>query len=953
MYKKLSKTIVNEINGTIYEYEHEKTGARIIHIETNDDNKVFLIGFRTPPTDDTGVPHIMEHSVLCGSKKYPLPDPFVELVKGSLNTFINAITYPDKTVYPVASRNDKDFKNLMDVYLDAVFNPLIYADEGIFRQEGWHYEANGISGVVYNEMKGALSTPESKLGSLTMRTIFPDNCYKYESGGDPKSIPNLTYEAFIEFHKKHYHPSNSIIYLYGDVDIDERLEYIDREYLSKYERIEVNTDIKSQLPFTAPVKAEGEYPISEGEDTKNKSFLSLNFLIDLNSNSCDKFFDTNLTSDVKKRTLELAMQILLKTIVENEAAPLRKAIIESGLGKDVDFSFETDLKQPMVSIIVNGAEYESADKFNEVTLNTLKELSKNIDKVQLEASLNTIEFALRESDFGSMPKGLIYGLRLLRSSLYGEAADVYLKYEDSLSIIKSGLKNGLFELLTETFFISNKHAALVTLKPAILKTEESIKLTPEQLAESAKKGPSPYTDNLEVIPLLKLSDIKKEMDRLPIKYRDLDGVRIVHSSVQTNGIIYLRMYLDASKVPQKLQLAAFLFSDLLGRVDTTEHNYEELSNEVNLNLGGLGINISAYTKSGKPDSFMPKLSVSTKVLASKQNKLSELLTEILTKSIFTNKKRIKELIEEEQINLELSMDRAAHQVVASRLSAYVSKAGAYNYEGFLSMNAYMKDLLKNFDEKYDELIDDFAEIKERLINRNGILIGVTATDEVYSEFVPYLSSLLKSLPTDEYDKEKYYYPIDTTKEGITSQSMVQYVGKGANFIKLGYKYNGTMSVLETILRYEYLWKAIRVEGGAYGAFANFNLNGQMMFESYRDPNLKKTIDVFNGTAEFLKNMQISEREMRKYIIGTISKIDTPKTPSMKGAAAIASVLQEVSHEDRQRIRDEILATTEEDIHKLAEIIEKCMAEDNICVFGNEKVINDNSNLFDKIINIKV
>ena len=953
MYKQIGQTEVPEINGTIIEYEHEKTGAHVIYIKTDDDNKVFMIGFKTPPVDDTGVSHIMEHSVLCGSKKYPLKDPFVELAKGSLNTFLNAMTYPDKTVYPVASRNDKDFKNLTDVYLDAVFNPLVYDDEGIFRQEGWHREGDGISGVVYNEMKGALSTPEAKLENVIMRAMFPDTCYRYESGGDPKSIPNLTYKMFIDFHKKHYHPSNSIIYFYGDIDIDERLEYLDREYLSKYERSEVDTDIELQKPFTEMVKAEGTYPISKDEDTKQKTFITLNYLID--DDKYKQFGKKYNIADenAAQNSFLLALRVLLKAIVEIEAAPIRKAIIDAGLAKDVDLDFELDLRQPIIGINISGAEVESADKFSELVINKLQELAKGLDQIQLKAALNTIEFALRESDFGTTPKGLVYGLTLLRSVLYGGSVDTFLKYEDALKLIKAELSNGLFEYLIESCFLSNHHVIRAVLKPEVEKSEpEEVTLPPEAETESTEESPSPYTDNLEVLPLLQLSDIKKEADRLPIKFRDLDGVRIVHSNVQTNGIIYLRMYLDASKVPQSLQLTAYLLIELLGRVDTKERSYEDLANEINLNLGGLGMNLSAYTKAGKADSFLPKLAIATKVLTSKQKELSELLSEILTKSIFTNKKRIRELIEEEQINLELSIERGAHHVVASKLASYQMKACAYNNEALLPYNAFLKDLLNNFDAKFDDFVDDLYEVKDRLINRNGILVGVTATDEVYTEFKPHLSYLLKNLPVDEYDVARYYYPNKFHKEGITSQSMVQYVGKGANFVKLGYKYNGVMAVLETILRYEYFWKAIRVEGGAYGAFVNFFRDGQMMFESYRDPNLTRTIDVFNGTADFIKNIDLSEREMRKYINGTISKIDHPKTPAMKGSAAIGSVISEVSQEDRQRERDEILATTQEDIRKLAEIIDACMKEDNICVFGNEKVVNENENLFERIIKSK-
>ena len=952
MYRQIGQTEVAEINGTIIEYEHEKTGAKVIYIKTDDDNKVFMIAFRTPPVDDTGVSHIMEHSVLCGSKKYPLRDPFVELAKGSLNTFLNAMTYPDKTVYPVASRNDQDFKNLTDVYLDAVFNPLIYADEGIFKQEGWHREGEGISGVVYNEMKGALSTPEAKLENVIMRALFPDTCYKYESGGDPKAIPNLTYKMFIDFHKKHYHPSNSIIYIYGDVDIDERLEYLDREYLSKYDRIEVDTDIELQTPFNEMIKTEGTYPVSEGEDIKQKTFLSLNYLIDDDKYKQFREKYNIVDEHAAQRTFLLSLRVLLKAVIENDAAPLRKAIVEAGLGKDVDLSFELDLRQPIVGLNVNGAEVESADKFIKIVNDKFQELVKGLDKTQLQASLNTIEFALRESDFGTTPKGLIYGLTLLRTKLYGGASDTLLKYEDALALIKSEFDNGLFESLIDFCFLSNKHVVSAVLKPEVEKPEtDSFNLPPESSDES-QSTPSPYTDNLEVLPLLQLNDIKKETDVLPIKFRDLDGVRIIHSNVQTNGIIYLRMYLDASKVPQKLQHAAYLLVELLGRVDTKERSYEDLDNEINLNLGGLGMNLNAYTKAGKADSFMPKLLVTTKVLTSKQKELSTLLAEILTQSIFTNKKRIRELIEEEQIDLELSIERSAHQVVSSRLASYQSKAGAYNNESLMPFNVYLKDLLDDFDSKFDILVDDLYEVKDRLINRNGITVSVTATDEIYSEFKPHLSFLLKSLPVDEYEVARYYYPNNCHKEAITSQTMVQYVGKGANFIKLGYEYSGAMLVLETILRYEYFWKAIRVEGGAYGAFVNFYRNGNMLFESYRDPNLTRTLDVFNGTADFIQNINLDEREMRKYIIGTISKLDTPKTPAMKGAAAIESVIREVTHDDRQRARDEVLTAKVEDIQKLAEIINNCMKEENVCVFGNEKVINDNAALFDKIIKSK-
>lgn len=950
---------VPEISSNVYEFEHLKTGAKLLYVAANDDNKVFYIAFRTPPKDDTGVTHIIEHSVLCGSKKYPLKEPFVELVKGSMNTFINAMTYPDKTVYPVASRNAKDFRNLEDVYLDAVFFPAMLTTPEILMQEGHHYEIDNpdsplaYSGVVYNEMKGALSAPDDILARKSTHELFPDNCYGFESGGDPEAIPNLTYDDFIAFHKKFYHPSNCYIYLYGDVDIAEQLKYLDAEYLSHFDKIDVDSKIIPQPLFNSMKIVEDFYPIGAEESDAEKTFVSLNYL----------------TGNVTDSATILGLEILNHALFQTPAAPLKKAIIDSKLGKDVDSGLDEDLLQPAFSLVLNGSEKNRAEKFFNLVTDEMNNLIKNgIDKTLLQASINLFEFRLREADFGLAPKGLIYGLRGLRTWIYDADPTIYFRYEDDLKTIKDGLNNGYFENLLQKYFIDNPHKVLMTLVPsktvaaerdaatAAKLSDVKAKLSPEEiqkLIDTAKnlkiRQQAPETpEALEKIPLIQISDIRKESEVLPLIYRDIDGTRILFSNIDTHGIIYLNFYFDALKVPQSKVFYAFLLNELVGRVDTRRHSYEDLANLVNLNIGGFGTAINADTKKNEPNSFQPRLKVYAKCLSSKVENMSAILSEIFTESIFTNKKRIREIIEEEQIGIELNLQAAATSVISARLASYYSTAGAYNDSRILPFNEFLKDLLKNFDEKFDDLVDELYDTYNRLLNRNGLVVSVTTTDELYKNFRPYLTKIIKSLPVDEYPAADYDYPCTAQNEGLYSQSRVQYVGKGANFISLGYDYDGTLNILETILRYDYFWTKIRVQGGAYGAFASFGRNGNLFFASYRDPNLKNTIDVFNGTAEFLRNFDVSDREMDKYIIGTMSRVDKPLTPSIKGQIAAECCLKGITYDDRQKSRNEILSARQDDIKKLAALVEACMAENNLCVFGNENIIKDNAQTFNTI-----
>ena len=950
---------VAEVSAKTYEFEHIKTGAKLFYLAADDDNKVFYIGFRTPPKDDTGVAHIVEHSVLCGSKKYPLKEPFVELVKGSLNTFLNAMTYPDKTVYPVASRNAKDFRNLQDVYLDAVFYPNMLTTPEILMQEGWHYELDDAaaplkySGVVYNEMKGALSSADDILGDKLQRATFPQNCYGFQSGGDPEAIPNLTQKDFAAFHQKFYHPSNSFIYLYGDVDIAEQLAYLDREYLSAFDKISVDSEIALQPTFTEMKRVDEVYPIGDEDSTEAKTFLALNFML-------GDVFDVRTTG---------ALGILSHALFSSPAAPVRKALIESGLGKDVDVALEDDLRQPMFTVTLNGSEKNRVEKFYSLVTDELQKLVDNgIDKTLLQATLNMMEFRLREADFGFAPKGLIYGLRLLKTWLYGGDPNAYLRYEDDLAAYKRGLDEKYFEGLVKKYFLDNPHKVLMTLSPdknfakqrdaANAEKLAAIKanMTPAQIddvittAKNLKiRQQSPETpEALETIPILQRADLRKEAENFPLTFRDLDGARILLSPLDTHGIIYLTFYFDAKKIPQEKMFHAFLLTELLGNIDTKQHSYEELAILTNLNIGGFGLNLRADTENGKPHAFNPRLRVYAKALESKLEPMSEILAEIFNDTVFTNKKRLRELVEQEQLTFELNLQNMAPTIISSHLASYQTKTGAYNACAYLPYNKFLKDLLANFDEKFDELVDDLYDVRERLINRNGVTVSVTAPEELYKKFIPSLDVLLKSLNAEKFATEVYSFPCKPLNEGLYSQSRVQYVGKGGNFIECGYEYTGGLSVLETILRYEYFWSKIRVQGGAYGAFSSLDRSGNLFFGSYRDPRLTETVDVFDGTADFLKTFDVSEREMDKYIIGTMSKVDRPLTPSIKGQIAADMCLRNITYADRQKSRSEILATRQDDIRALSKLVEDCMKQNCLCVFGNEQVIKDHAEIFGTI-----
>ena len=952
-------TKVKEINSTSYQFTHKKSGARLLFMENEDDNKVFSITFRTPPSDSTGVAHIVEHSVLCGSRKFPMKEPFVELIKGSLNTYLNAMTFSDKTMYPVASRNDKDFQNLMDVYLDAVFYPVMYDCPEVFMQEGWHYEAESkeadltYKGVVYNEMKGAFSSPEAILDKEILASLFPDTTYGYESGGDPDVIPALTLEGFLGFHRKYYHPSNSYIYLYGKMDIEEKLAFLDKEYLAAFTAKPIDSAITNQELFTEPKFVEAFYPASANEDIHDKTFLSLNCIV----------------GQAEETEMMMALQILEHFLLRTQSAPLKKALIDANIGKDVLSSFADSILQPCFSIIVSGSDEAKVEAFKRVTKETLANLVRDgIDRELIEASINLLEFKLREADFGQSPKGLIYNIKCMDSWLYDASPLLGISYEKPLRNIKQALGNRYFEQLIESKFLNNSHMTLVVLKPKqgmgemrareikaelAAQKQKLSELELEQFVAMTKKlklrQETPDTaEALATIPLLKLQDIEPKSEQLVLEEKLEEHTKVLFHPLTTNRIAYLNLYFNAATIPQELVSYAFLLAEFLGKVSTEKYNYGELANVVNSSTGGIAYDVIAFTESHSAEVYYPKFKIKAKALVEKLPKLCEIIAEVITKSKFDDKKRMKELIAQLKSSLEMYLLRNAQQVVAGRVLSYFSPASRYNEQGLLSFYEFIVELDKNFDVKYPVIQENFAKIMPMIFNKNELVTSITLEKNDYQTFVEAYPKIVDGLNEQKFAEQTYAFEINPLNEGLMTSSKIQYVAKGANFNRLGFKFTGSLRVLETILRYDYMWNRIRVQGGAYGAFTQFRRTGNMVFGSYRDPNLTETIDVYDETAAYMRNFTVDEREMTKYIIGTMSSLDTPLTAQMKGEVAAECYIRHITQADIQGERNQVLTTGQQDIRDLAALIDACMKENYLCVLGGEEKIKENKAVFHQL-----
>lgn len=951
---------IDEINGTAYEMKHEKSGARLIYIDSPDSNKVFNIAFRTTPHNSTGVAHIMEHSVLCGSRKFPLKEPFVELVKGSLNTFLNAMTYPDKTMYPVASKNDKDFHNLMDVYLDAVFYPRVREDAEIVMQEGWHYELENADdeltykGVVFNEMKGVYSSPDSVLERQMMRELFPDTTYGVDSGGDPDYITDLTYEEFQEFYRVHYHPSNSYIFLYGDMNIEEQLAFLNDEYLSHFDAIDVHTEVALQAPFTEGKVVSYPYSVGSEEPTDNRTLHSFAYVL----------------PDVTPEH-SLAFEVLTHALLTSPAAPLKQALVKAGIGSDISGYYLDSIRQPMWTVQATGSNLDKQADLQRIVESTLQELcDKGLDKELLEASLNSIEFALRESDFGGRPIGLAYIIRMMDNWLYDNDPLELLHYEEALTNIRKGLAGTYFEDLIRHSILNNNHKVLVSIYPerglqerkdaevkehlANVKanmTSEEIEAIVEQTKRLKIRQETPDSDEaLASIPLLELSDLNPNIEAVERRESKIGNTTVHFVPTFTKGINYVGLYFKLNCLTEEELFYADILSDILGRIDTSERGYEALAKDINMNLGGLSSDITAISKDGKRDEFTPLMIVRAKALHSKLPDLCRLINEVVQKADYSDDQRLTELVQESKAIWDNEAFRRGNSIVSQRVMAQVSAVGKFRDNGNLGYYQKISELASN-PAALPLLPEKLAEVARKIFRANNVDIMFVGEEGELEAFENLMKPFVETWDTTELSNDVLQITRLSGNDGIVTAGKVQYVAQGGNFIDHGFKHVGPMSVLETILRYEYLWIRIRVQGGAYGAFANFYDDGNMIFCSYRDPNLLETLNVYKELPQYLRDFTLTDREMRKYIIGTMSSLDLPMTPALRGPRAMGMYFSGAKLEDKVEFRKQVIACKPEDIVALADVVEPVLNDNHICTMGNEQKIKDAGNVFDNIVSL--
>lgn len=958
-YEVIEERHIGDLNSDGYLLKHKKTGAYVTLLLNDDENKVFYIGFRTPPKDSTGVAHILEHSVLCGSREFPVKDPFIELAKGSLNTFLNAMTYPDKTVYPVASCNDQDFKNLVHVYLDAVFYPNIYKEEKIFRQEGWHYEMETgeapltVNGVVYNEMKGAFSSPDDVVYREVMNALYPDTTYGLESGGDPEVIPELTYEDFLSFHGRYYHPSNSLIYLYGNMDPEEYLTFLDERYLSDFEELTVDSAIPMQEPFADKRVIRKEYSVMEDEDTEHATYLTYNIAM---GNSLDK-------------ELYVTMDVLVHVLCSDPGSPVKQALVDAGIGDEVYSYSETGIAQPYFSITAKNASSSQQEEFIAIIERELSRIvEEGVPKKALLATLNEFEFRYREADFGSYPRGLMLGLQALDSWLYDKKQPfLHIEANETYASLKEKIHTGYYEEFVKKYFIENTHKAVVVAEPVPGLTGQReallagrLEALKEQMTDEERQAIVEETkalhdyqlqpssrEELAKIPLLTRDDLKKEAVPFVNELRGTKEAPVLYHDIYTNGIGYLNLVFDVSNVPGKWFPYLSILKDVFTlMVDTEHYTYSDLYNEIKIHTGGTKVVCNVYSDATDREKFTPTFEVRTKFLFEKKEKAVELLTELLLHADFGDAKRLYEILAECRSDMQATLQSAGHSVAAVRAMSYYAKSAAATGElSGIPQYRLLEELVKNYEAHKEELPQLLTELCKCVFRPENLLTDYTAPQEGYIGIEEAVDVLRKELYTQPVLKEHYEPVVEKKNEGFLTAGQVQYVCRAGNFMDAGLPYTGALKVLKVMMGYDYLWNQVRVVGGAYGCMCNFYKSGDAYFVSYRDPNLVKTIETYEKAAAYIAECELDERQMTQFVIGAVSELDTPMTPAIRGIYSLGGYMTKLSVEQVQKERDELLGTTQETLRALSEQVAAFMKQDNLCVVGNGKELREHKELF--------
>lgn len=936
-FKVLRNEHLEEINSDGFIYEHA-SGAKLIYLKNNDNNKVFSVTFKTLPYDNTGVAHIMEHSVLCGSRNYRVKDPFNELKKGSINTYLNAMTFSDKTMYPVASTNEKDFINLINVYLDAVFFPLIYEYKEIFLQEGWHYEGNDINGVVYNEMKGAFSSPEKIINTNLKKNLFKDNNYKFYSGGIPEFIPELKYKEFINFHKNYYHPSNSIIYLYGDIDIDKYLEIIDSKYLGVFNKSYITTNYVIQEGSKNILYNEDKYFLSDKENTIQKNYMSAGFCI---GNSLNY-------------ELTMNFNILCSVLLNMPSSPLKRIFIEKNLGKNIIASFENGMYQPIFCINAEKTDKIDLEYFKNIIYDSLKDLIfKGIEKDVINGCINKTKFYLKEEDFGYKPKGLFYNIMLMQSFIYGECSFEAIKFNK----IFNKIKNTNYTNLIDEYILNNNNCAFemllaVNIYDKKYKTttfnkknnnNDDIMLKKYQLNEDEKK-------DIENIPMLNLSDISKDIVHIPFVVDEISSSKVVYSPIESEELIYINMLFSTSTIPFEFIGYISIFKYLLGKLDTYKYKNDELINKINLYIGNLDFGFSNYNNS--EDKYSAFFSIKVKLLKENIDMFFDLLYQIVFKTIFKDKEYIKKLIFELKANIEKNFIFDSSSYAVLRCNSYFSEMHKYDDE-IKGINFYnfITHITDNINENIDMVLENLKKLSDYIFTKQNFILGISSNKSYYSEIFSKCKSFYHDLSNKILEENRIKFDMNIKNEAFILNSKVQYNVISSNFKKFGYNYNGQFAVLKKIINTDYLWDSIRVKGGAYGAYSAFLRNGIMYIYSYRDPKLKETYESYKNIYKYIENINLNEREIKKYIIGTISMLDKPLKNNDIGNICLNRYISGISETQLLNEREKILNINNNSIRKYAQLIYNCINENYICTFGIENNIQKNNNLFDNIVRL--
>ncbi|TYB30798.1 MAG: insulinase family protein [Candidatus Mcinerneyibacterium aminivorans] len=963
-FKLIKKENVKEINSLVYLFKHAKTNAELIKVENEDNNKTFSISFKTLPYSNNGIAHIMEHSVLMGSKKYPVKDPFGILSKGSMTTFLNAFTGSDRTIYPFSSTNDKEFMGLMDVYLDAVFNPLFYSEKNILKQEGWYYSLKDfdspltVNGIVYNEMKGALASPYAQLWNHVLKALFPDTVYKYISGGDPREITQLKQDEFIKFHQNYYHPSNSYIFLYGNGDLNKELELINHNYLSKYDKKEFNNSIKLQNNYRNNIDEEYKYSISRNEEKKNKSFISINWVIEK-------------SSDLK---LKAAMKIINDVLASSSGAILKKSLQDKEWGEDFVSSFDGSMKQMLLSLVLVNSDKKYKQNFLNLIYEELNKTVKNgIEKDLIKAAISDMEFHLREADYDGYSNGLVYNFKILSNWMFGNNPIESLKYEKILAFLKEKVQTDYFEKIIKKHLIDNDHKAVITLVPekGLLEEEmlaekkklqkikkemsdedvqriifETKELKKYQTKENTKKM-------LDKLPLLSLKDIDRKAKRFPIVEDKIEDININYYFTNTNNIIYFNLYFDTSVIPEEDIPYISLLTDLLEELDTKNYNYDKLSNQIRINTGGIEYETTCWKYKNNPNNLQPLIKIKSKVIPKKLDKLIELVGEIISNTVFTDYERLMKLIKQIRSELDMEHGYSGESLGIIRLQSYFSKCGVYGdlIDGY-EYYKFIRKLDEQFDSKKENIAHKLKEISEKIFSINNFEIQTTLEKKDRDLFKREAVKIKKYLTEKKEEKKNYILKRNRKNEGFASSSTgVQNVYLGANYKDYGYNFEGSFMVLNQMISRDYLHKNLRIEGGAYGAWSILNTSGFFCLSSYRDPNLAETLEIFKKVVKYINNVNFSQKEITRLIIGTISTVEDPMSPSSEGQLGFKMKRIGLEKDYLQKIKNEILDTNSKKIKNHRKMIEQLIENSFVLVYGNAKKIKMNKNIFDKIINL--